>query len=218
MRKVHVDLGSKSYDIEIKNTILDEVGKKLRELSKAEAAVIVTDSNVGPLYAQRLNDSLTKEGFKVSVITFPAGEESKNINVLNDIYNKMAEAGITRGDVLVALGGGVTGDMAGLAAATFLRGIDFVQVPTTLLAQIDSSVGGKVAIDLPAGKNLVGAFYQPKAVYIDPELLSTLSDRFLYDGMAETIKYGCIKDSNLFAMLEGYQDKEELLENIAEII
>jgi len=202
MRTVHVSLGAKSYDIEIERGLLEHVGERLKKILTPRLAVIVTDSNVAPLYAERLERSLAAAGFRSARLTFAAGEESKNIKELAHLYDGMAAAGVTRSDLLIALGGGVAGDMGGLAAATFLRGIKFVQIPTTLLAQVDSSVGGKVAIDLVGGKNLVGAFYQPSAVYIDPELLATLPVRYLHDGLAEVIKYGCIRDAKLFAFLE----------------
>lgn len=219
MRIVHVDLGSKSYDIEIERGLLPHVGGKIKTLlPKAEKIAIITDSHIRPLYASILQESLEKEGLVVTVLTFPAGEESKNLKTLGSLYERLAEAGLTRSDGVVALGGGVTGDMGGLAAATFLRGIAFVQIPTSLLATVDSSVGGKVAIDLSGGKNLVGAFYQPKAVYIDPDVLKTLPARYLHDGLAEVIKYGCIMDKELFMMLEKIQNEAELLTRADEII
>ncbi len=219
MRIVHVDLGPKSYDIEIERGILPYIGSKIKKLlPKTEKIAIITDSHVGPLYASLLQESLEKEGFAVTVLTFPAGEGSKNLQTLGFLYDGLAEAGLTRSDAIVALGGGVTGDMGGLAAATFLRGIAFVQIPTSLLATVDSSVGGKVAIDLSGGKNLVGAFYQPKAVYIDPDVLKTLPARYLHDGLAEVIKYGCIMDKELFMMLEKIQNDAELLTRADEII
>ena len=219
MRIVHVDLGSKSYDIEIERGLLPHVGVKIKTLlPKAEKIAIITDSHVGPLYASLLQKSLEKEGLAVAVLTFPAGEERKNLQTLGSLYDGLAEAGLTRSDAVVALGGGVTGDMGGLAAATFLRGVAFIQIPTSLLATVDSSVGGKVAIDLPGGKNLVGAFYQPKAVFIDPDLLKTLPVRYLHDGLAEVIKYGCIMDKELFMRLEKIQNDTELLTRADEII
>ena len=219
MRIVHVDLGSKSYDIEIERGLLPHVGGKIKTLlPKAEKIAIITDSHIRPLYASILQESLEKEGLVVTVLTFPAGEENKNLKTLGSLYDRMAEAGLTRSDGVVALGGGVTGDMGGLAAATFLRGIAFVQIPTSLLATVDSSVGGKVAIDLSGGKNLVGAFYQPKAVYIDPDVLKTLPARYLHDGLAEVIKYGCIMDKKLFMMLEKIQNDAELLARADEIM
>ena len=219
MRIVHVDLGSKRYDIEIERGLLSRLGENIKALlPKAEKAAVITDSNVGPLYASVLKASLEKAGVAVTVLTFKAGEESKNLQTLGTLYDGLAGAGLTRSDAVIALGGGVTGDMGGLAAATFLRGVAFIQIPTSLLATVDSSVGGKVAVDLPSGKNLVGAFYQPKAVYIDPELLKTLPVRYLHDGLAEVIKYGCIRDRDLFEMLEGIQNDAELLEQVDEII
>ena len=219
MRNVHVDLGSKSYDIEIERGLLPRLGEKIKTLlPKAEKAAVITDSNVGPLYASFLKKSLEKEGIAVTVLTFKAGEESKNLQTLGILYDGLAEAGLTRSDAVIALGGGVTGDMGGLAAATFLRGVAFIQIPASLLATVDSSVGGKVAVDLPSGKNLVGAFYQPKAVYIDPELLKTLPVRYLHDGLAEVIKYGCIRDRDLFVTLEKIHNDAELLEHVDEII
>ena len=149
-----------------------------------------------------------------SAAMFFAGEQSKNLNTIADIYDTLADFKMTRKDLIVALGGGVTGDMAGFAAATYLRGIDFVQIPTSLLAQVDSSVGGKTGVDIAQGKNLVGAFYQPKAVLIDPDTLSTLPDQFITDGMAEIIKYGCIKDSEFFEMLAN----GDALEHIDDVI
>lgn len=219
MRNVHVDLGAKSYDIEIERGLLKTAGKRIRALlPKAEKAAVITDSNVGPLYTRTLRKTLEEEGFSVSVQLFEAGEERKNLATLGSLYNGLAEAGLTRSDLTIALGGGVTGDMGGLAAATFLRGIAFVQIPTSLLATVDSSVGGKVAVDLPGGKNLVGAFYQPKAVFIDPDLLQTLPVRYLHDGLAEVIKYGCIREKALFEKLEQIQDDTELLDHLDEII
>ena len=219
MGNVHVELGPKSYDIEIERGLLHHVGGRIKTLlPKAEKIAIITDSNVGPLYAPALRESLEKEGLATAELSFTAGEESKNLLTLGTLYNGLAEAGLTRSDAVIALGGGVTGDMGGLAAATFLRGVAFIQIPTSLLATVDSSVGGKVAIDLPSGKNLVGAFYQPKAVYIDPDLLQTLPERYLHDGLAEVIKYGCIRDKDLFAVLEKIQNDAELLAHVDEII
>ena len=219
MRIVHVDLGSKSYDIEIERGLLPHVGGKIKTLlPKAEKIAIITDSHVGPLYVSLLRESLEKEGFASTVLIFPAGEENKNLKTLGSLYDRLAEAGLTRSDAVLALGGGVTGDMGGLAAATFLRGVAFIQIPTSLLAAVDSSVGGKVAIDLSSGKNLVGAFYQPKAVFIDPDLLKTLPVHYLHDGLAEVIKYGCIMDKELFMRLEKIQNDAELLACADEII
>lgn len=200
LKTVHVDTG-KPYDIFIERGIIDNCGEYISKISKAEKITVITDSNVAPLYQWRVLNSLEKCGFQPKVHIFKAGEESKNLKSISDMYDTLAQFNMTRKDLVVALGGGVTGDMAGFAAATYLRGIDFVQIPTSLLAQVDSSVGGKTGVDLPYGKNLVGAFHQPIAVLIDPDTLSTLSDKFICDGMAEVIKYGCIKDAEFFQNL-----------------
>lgn len=218
-KTIHVDLGTKSYDIVIGAGLLDGVGARVAELlPQARRAVILSDSNVVPLYGARLQESLQAAGISAFVIAIPAGEQSKNMTVLSGVLEQMAEGGLTRSDVLVTLGGGVPGDLGGFAAASFMRGIAFVQVPTSLLAQIDSSVGGKVAVDLKAGKNLAGAFYQPKAVFIDTELLRTLPVRFLHDGLAEAVKYGCISDAALFERIASYRGDEELLADIGHIV
>ena len=202
MKTVHVDTGN-PYDIFIERGIIDECGAYVRRLSSAEKALVVTDSNVAPHYQWRVLNSLEKQGLNVKAFVFRAGEESKNLGTVSEIYRALADFRITRKDVIVALGGGVCGDMAGFAAATYLRGIGFIQVPTSLLAQVDSSVGGKTGVDLPQGKNLVGAFHQPIAVLIDPDTLKTLPGEFLTDGMGEVIKYGCIKDAEFFSFLEN---------------
>ena len=206
MRTITVALGEKTYNIEIAAGLLDQIGAKARVLSQAVKAAIISDSNVDPLYGERLERSLAASGFEVTRIVFAAGEQSKNLTVLGQVYDELARAGLTRSDLILSLGGGVPGDLGGFAAATFLRGIDFIQVPTSLLAQIDSSVGGKVAIDLPSGKNLAGSFYQPKAVFI------------LHDGLAEAIKYGCIRDAGLFAQIAAVKSDQELLEQADSII
>lgn len=219
MKKIHIALGEHAYDIEIEKGLLDNIGQKIAALlPKAQMAAIVSDTNVAPLYAERLQHSLEQAGFKTSLITIEAGEQSKNMNILADVLEQLAESGMTRSDVLLTLGGGVVGDLGGFAAASFMRGIAFVQIPTSLLAQIDSSVGGKVAVDLKAGKNLAGAFYQPKAVFIDTDLLKTLPIRFLHDGLAEAIKYGCIKDAGLFEQIDSYAEDAELLSNIDSVV
>lgn len=218
-KTIHVDLGPKSYDIVVGAGLLDGVGARIAALlPQVRRAVILSDSNVAPLYGARLQESLQAAGIPAFVIAIPAGEQSKNMTVLSGVLEQMAEGGLTRSDVLVTLGGGVPGDLGGFAAASFMRGIAFVQVPTSLLAQIDSSVGGKVAVDLKAGKNLAGAFYQPKAVFIDTELLRTLPVRFLHDGLAEAVKYGCISDAALFERIASYRGDEELLADIGHIV
>ena len=218
MKTLKVNILDRSYEIHIAEGILNQSGSMIQKVFQGEKIAIVTDSNVEPLYGAQVMDSLIASGFSVKIITIPAGESSKSKEQLFYLYEEMLSFGLTRTDLVVALGGGVVGDLAGFAAASLLRGIPFVQIPTTLLAQVDSSVGGKVAIDLPMGKNLVGAFYQPKMVLIDPLCLKTLTDRVLADGMAEVIKYGAIRDYALFETLEKIQNKEELFAKMEEII
>lgn len=204
-----------SYEIIIENGCLLQIGKRAKALlPKAERAVVVTDSNVGPFYVEKVKQSLQNAGFAVFIKVFPAGEQSKNLAVISSFYEAFSKAGLTRTDFAVALGGGVCGDMTGFAAATWLRGIPFIQVPTTLLSQVDSSVGGKTGVDLPEGKNLVGAFHQPALVLVDPETLATLTPAFFADGMGEVIKYGCIRDKALFDRLA----KEDCHGYLAEMI
>ncbi|MCB2295008.1 3-dehydroquinate synthase [Clostridium algoriphilum] len=218
MYSIEVKASSGSYPIYIKNGLLDDIGVEVKKIYKGSKIAIVTDSTVNEFYGQRIISSLKMSGYEPIKIVVKAGEESKSFETLLEVYDKLLDFKINRGDIIIALGGGVVGDMAGFAASTFLRGIPLIQIPTTLLAQVDSSVGGKVAVDLPRGKNLVGSFYMPKAVFIDPLLLGTLSDRFLNDGMGEVIKYGAIKDNELFYKLMKYENKEALLKEIDKII
>lgn len=197
MKSVRVP-ASKEYEVIIGSGIISTLGEKCVSLFRKSRCVVITDSNVAPLWLDKAVDSLEKSGIDVITYTFPAGEESKSAKTLFDILEFMADNRLTRTDFAVALGGGVTGDMTGLAASLYLRGIPFVQVPTTLLAAVDSSVGGKTAVNLTAGKNLMGAFYQPSLVVCDTDTLSTLSPEIFADGMAEVIKYGVIFDRKLF--------------------
>lgn len=218
MKTLHVNIPKRDYDIHIEEGLLARTGEMVAKVFQGEKIAVVTDSNVEPLYAKQVCDSLTEQGFQVKTIVIPAGESSKCQEQLFRLYDEMLTFGLTRSDLIVALGGGVVGDLTGYAAASLFRGIPFVQIPTTLLSQVDSSVGGKVAIDLPQGKNLVGAFYQPKMVLIDPLCLRTLADRVFSDGMAEVIKYGAIRDLALFEQLETIQNWEELFAKIGEIV
>ena len=203
MPTITVPLRDRSYPIHIGSGLLDSLGAYVRDALGEITVAVVTDDNVAPLYLRRAVKSLLAAGLNVKSITLPHGEETKCLSRLSDLYDFLCHARLTRKDAVIALGGGVIGDLTGLAAATFLRGVHFVQVPTTLLAQVDSSVGGKVAVDLPQGKNLVGAFYQPDLVVIDPDTLNTLTDEFWRDGLGEVVKYGCINDAELFALLEA---------------
>ena len=206
---------SKRYTIRIERGALDQLGAYCASLfAPGKKAVVITDTHVAPLYLERVSTSLRNAGFDVTSCAFPAGEPSKRLSTIEGIYGHMAQAHITRSDFAVALGGGVTGDMADFAAASYLRGIPFVQVPTTLLSQVDSSVGGKTGVDLPQGKNLVGAFWQPSFVLIDPDTLNTLSPHFFADGMGEVIKYGCIKSRALFDLLIETEDITSIMEDV----
>ena len=194
---------SQPYRVLIGTFLLEQAGPLTREVcEKAAKALIITDSNVGPLYAAPVKSSFEHTGFTVELATFEAGEAHKRMDTFSRLLETCAEAELTRRDVIVALGGGVVGDMAGFVAATYMRGIAFVQVPTTLLAMVDSSVGGKTAIDLAAGKNLAGAFWQPKLVLADVGCLGTLTDDQFADGCGEVVKHAAIADADLFAELE----------------
>ena len=195
MRTVKVTLGDRSYSIKIGNKLIPNLGKECRRLKLGTRCALVTDRKVGPIYSNTAMFSLRNAGFDPIEIRVPAGEKSKNLNIIHASYDKLAKHKLERSSFIVALGGGVVGDMAGFLAASYLRGIDFIQAPTTLLSQVDSSVGGKVGVNLKAGKNLVGAFYQPRLVLCDLDTIKTLPKRELRAGLAEVIKYGIIKDS-----------------------
>ena len=192
---------SKTYDIHIGKGLLSTVGTQIAALGKVKKVCVVSETTVFPLYGKAVCESLTDAGLEVCHFVFPAGEASKNGATLLELLNFLAENRLTRTDIIAALGGGVVGDLAGFAAASFLRGIRFVQIPTTVLAAVDSSVGGKTAIDLPAGKNLAGAFCQPSLVLCDTDTLNTLPEEIFLDGCAEVIKYGVLYDSVLFQSL-----------------
>ena len=213
MKKVTVN-ASKTYDIVIEKGILERAGELCRGVVGTCKVALISDSNVAPLYADKLEASLKESGFSVCRFVIPAGEESKCADNYLAFISFMAQNHMTRSDCIIALGGGVVGDLAGFAAATYLRGINYVQIPTTLLAMVDSSVGGKTAIDIPEGKNLVGAFYQPSLVICDCDTLSTLPDSVFADGCAEVLKYGIINDTKLWEMLKS----RPIMPRIEEII
>lgn len=202
------------YEIHIGPGLIDCCGTYIRNVFSPCKAAVITDSNVQPLYAARVEKSLQDAGFDTIEFVFPAGEHSKNLNTLSDILEFLAENEMTRSDIVVALGGGVTGDMAGFAAAVYARGIPFVQIPTTLLAAVDSSVGGKTAVDLKAGKNLAGAFHQPSLVLTDTQVIADLPPHLLSEGAAESIKHGVLKDKQLFSWMSAANWKEMLPEII----
>lgn len=202
MQRLHVELGERSYEIIIGIDILDEIGVFCKEIGLKGQCAIITDTNVAPLYAQKVLTSLNKTNIKGRILSIKAGEKSKNLTQLGHLLEQMANIGLDRGSFVIALGGGVVGDIAGFAAAIYMRGIPYVQVPTSLLAQVDSSVGGKTAINLKTAKNLVGSFYQPRLVVCDIKVLQTLPVREFKSGIAEIIKYGLIADAEFFSSLE----------------
>jgi len=202
MRIVQVPLGQRSYSIKVGGGLLSRLGAECARLKLGQRCAVITDSNVGKHFSKATLKSLSAAGFQPVLITIPAGEKSKRLTVVEKCYDQLAKHRLERKSFIVALGGGVVGDLAGFVAATYLRGIPFVQVPTSLLAQVDSSVGGKTGVNLKAGKNLVGAFYQPQLVLCDLDTLKTLPRREYVSGLAEVIKYGVIYDAALFARLE----------------
>ena len=220
MRMVKVPLGERSYSILIGEGLLPRLGAECNHLGLGRNCAIISDVNVAPAFGQAASRSLAKAGFEPFLITVPAGETAKSLKNVQACYDQLAARRLERRSFIVALGGGVVGDLAGFVAATYLRGIPFIQVPTTLLAQVDSSVGGKVGVNLKAGKNLVGAFYQPRLVVCDLDVLKSLPARQFRSGLAEVIKYGIIYDAALFKRLE--QDLAKVLKQaegtLAEVV
>lgn len=216
--KVTLPQSAVSYPIKIEKGLLDQVGEEIAGITSSRRVAVITDKNVAEHYGEHVEGQLTDEGFEVSMIVLEPGEQTKTFATMPAIYSQLIESGLTRSDVIVALGGGVVGDIAGFAAASYLRGVDFVQIPTSLLAQVDSSVGGKVGVDLPEGKNLVGAFYHPTKVIIDPLVLETLTDHYFADGMAEVIKYGCIHDVSFLNKLAELRSREAVMTEVESIV
>lgn len=212
MKKLRVNVGA-GYDIFIEKGLLSFCGEYIKNITDAKKVCVISDTNVFPIYGDKVCQSIEEQGFEVLTYVFEAGEASKTTATVVSMVEFLAQNELTRGDIVVALGGGVCGDMAGFAAAIYLRGIDFVQIPTSLLAQVDSSVGGKTAVDLPQGKNLCGSFHQPVLVIIDPDTLDTLTPHFFSDGMAEAIKTGCIKSAPLFDRIEK-EDAKDFIEDM----
>lgn len=212
MKKLRVNVGA-GYDIFIEKGLLSSCGEYIKNVTDAKKVCVISDTNVFPIYGDKVCQSIEEQGFEVLTYVFEAGEASKTTSTVISMVEFLAQNELTRGDIVVALGGGVCGDMAGFAAAIYLRGIDFVQIPTSLLAQVDSSVGGKTAVDLPQGKNLCGSFHQPVLVIIDPDTLDTLTPHFFSDGMAEAIKTGCIKSAPLFDRIEK-EDAKDFIEDM----
>lgn len=210
---VQVGLGERSYPIFIQDGLLKNIGQDLKQRKVAKRYGVISDDYVASLYGEQLMHSLAKAGIEAELITFPRGEEHKHLGTIAELCSELAGMNFDRKDGLIALGGGVTGDITGFLAAVYMRGIPFVQVPTTLLAQVDSSVGGKTGVDIPEGKNLVGCFYQPRAVYIDTGVLNTLPEKELLGGLAEVIKYGVIADADFFSFLEKNRESILTLDN-----
>lgn len=207
------------YYVVVENGAINKVGEVISTMFKPSTRVmLISETNVFPIYGEKVLYSIKKAGFEAYSFVFEAGEKHKTMDTVMQMYKAMGDAGFTRTDLVVTLGGGVTGDMGGFAAATFLRGIDFIQVPTSLLSMVDASVGGKTGIDMPFGKNLVGAFHQPRAVITDPEVLSTLPREYFIDGLGEVVKYGCIWDEKLFEDLENGTALDNLEDTICKCI
>ena len=223
-KKILVPIDKSSYEVTIESGILNRIGNNLKELGikNTRKILIISNQEIADLFGKNLLANLSLNKYSAEIFIIKAGETFKNIDTLSEIYDAAFKFGLERGSLIIALGGGIVGDITGLAAATWLRGIDYIQIPTTLLSMVDSSVGGKTAVNHPRGKNLIGAFYQPKAVYIDTNALKTLPVREFQAGMAEVIKYGLIKDEDLFEFLEVKENIERIknLENeyLVEII
>lgn len=218
MKTLNLKLKDNSYNIYFEKNIIHKIPQYLKDNHSNKKIAIITDNNLEKLYGRELYNSIKELGFETEIISIKPGEESKSFDTLQEVFRALSLFKLGRQDLIMTLGGGVTGDLGGFTASTYLRGVDYIQVPTSLLAQVDSSIGGKVAVDLPWGKNLVGSFYHPKAVFIDMELLKTLSQRFLHDGLAEVIKYGFIRDESIVKELLNFKNEEELLNNIEDII
>ena len=211
---IKVPINNNSYEVTIKPGILNELGRELVKLGIKETRkiLIISNEEIANIFGQQIIDNLNDYKFDPKIFLIKPGESHKNLNTLSEIYDKAYDIGLERNSLMIALGGGIVGDITGLAAATWLRGIQYIQIPTTLLSMVDSSVGGKTAVNHPKGKNLIGAFYQPEAVFIDPETLKTLPKREFKAGMAEVIKYGIIKDKGLFEFLENENNRDRLLD------
>ena len=214
MKRVRVE-ASGSYDVLIGPGLMDKAGELVSQVVAPCRAMIITDDIVQGLYGERVKESLEKAGFSVEAWAFPNGEKQKTMETLTQALCRLSEAGLSRSDVIVALGGGVPGDLAGFAAAVYCRGMRFIQIPTTLLAAVDSSVGGKTAVDLPSGKNMAGAFHQPEMVICDTEVLKRLPAELLRDGAAEMLKYGMLEDEALFDQMASGAWKNQLEETVA---
>lgn len=218
MKKVTINLSNHPYDIIIDKGCLSTSGQWASTLWQAQKVAIITDSQVGELYSERVKKSFEDTGFEVAVFEFLEGEAQKNLTTVTEAYAFLVAFGLTRSDGIVALGGGVVGDLAGFVASTYMRGLPFLQIPTSLTAQVDSSIGGKTGVNTPFAKNMVGTITQPKGVLIDPDVLSTLGRRELIEGMGEVIKYGLIDDVELWQELTEMSGPDEILDHAESII
>ena len=212
-RKILVPLGDKSYEVTLEAGILNNISEELLKIgiTKNRKILVISNEEISNLYGEKFLNNLKDNKFQAKMFLIKAGESYKNLKTLSEIYDVAFEFGLDRNSIIIALGGGIVGDVSGFAAATWLRGIEYIQIPTTLLSMVDSSVGGKTGVNHPKGKNLIGAFNQPKAVFIDPETLKSLPKREFSAGMAEVIKYGVIRDKELFEYLEIEKNKNELI-------
>ena len=216
--KISVDLPQKSYDIVIEKGALVQVGRWVSQIWQHQKIVIITDSNVNKIYGQKVLSALTESGFEAKIFEFPAGEASKGLATAEAAWNICGDFGLTRSDGIIGLGGGVAGDLAGFVASTYMRGIHFLQIATSLTAQVDSSVGGKTGVNSSLAKNMIGTFAQPDGVLIDPEMLATLDRRCLIEGMGEVIKCGLIADKELWDFLSQLDGPDAILENAETLI
>ena len=202
MEKIHINLGKDSYDIVIDSGLIRHAGDAVSSLTGAHDAAIITEDGIDRLYGMDLVKSLESAGIRTQMIVVPSSEKSRSLSVVNRVYGALVDFGLPSNGVLIALGGRVVGDITGFVAATYHRGIAYIQFPTSVLSQIGSAIGGKITLDITAGKNLVGAFYQPRAVYIDPGMAKTLPRKYLHNGMGEAVKLGCVCDKELFELFE----------------
>ncbi|MGX6969448.1 3-dehydroquinate synthase [Vagococcus bubulae] len=215
---IEVNLPNHHYKIDVKRGLLKSCGHWVANLWRPQRIAIITDETVAELYSDDVIDSLIDNGFDITLLVVPPGEESKSLEQATQLYDALADNGFTRSDGVIALGGGVIGDLAGFVASTYMRGIHFLQIPTTLLAQVDSSIGGKTAVNTKKAKNLVGTFAQPDGVLIDPNVLNTLEMRRVREGIAEIIKSAAIADKNLWRFLGTLKNEEDLLNHAEEVI
>ena len=218
MDKIHMNLGNDSYDIVIDNGLIQKAGPMIRDLTGADRAAIITEDGLDKLYGNDLVKSLEEAGFTVQMIVVPSDKKFRTLRMVSRVYGALVDFGLGSDDILIALGGRVVGDITGFTAATYRRGIRYIQFPTSVLAQIGSSIGGKITLDTDAGKDVVGTFYQPKAVFVDPSMAKTLPRRFFHNGMGEAIRMGCVADKELFELFEKVSSDMDIYRVLPEII